>query len=81
MKTSLSYRITDDGENRFSKAVTEAKKWIGENINGPLRLKFIIQLKAIPPDDEDAAAINATEPIGFPKKRGKKSEEAEDLTE
>ena len=74
MKTSLSYRITDDGENTFNKAVKAAKDWIELNINGPLRLRFIIQLKALPPDDEDVAEIEKTESL----KMGKRSKKDDD---
>lgn len=47
MKDALTYRVSAEGELEFSKACAQAKKWIGANISGPLKLVASISLKAV----------------------------------
>lgn len=61
MKDHLTYRVSDEGEHNFSKAVSAAKKWIAANINGPLKLSYSISLKASCPEGDSVQEIASTE--------------------
>src|SRR6266851_4872929 len=66
MNDSLSYRLSEEGEIEFNKAVTAAKKWIAANLNGPLKLGFSIALKLSAAEGESVQEITATPPLFEP---------------
>ena len=44
MKDNLNYRLADEGGPAFKRACREAQKWIDDNANGPVKLRFAISL-------------------------------------
>ncbi len=74
MKDALSYRLSDEGELEFNRAVAAAKKWIAANANGQIKLAFSIALKLSVPEGESVQEVLATVPLfdenGTPKNGG-----------